>query len=162
MQEKNKQIHSVIALLSQICTLPLAHCEEVIVTEIKRNFIKANSQVIEILKQKNVGEDALKRQVESKLSRIRKRCYIALDAEKAADFAKVYSKEVGKYLRRFKIEKREHSRWKNKIKQTKNAVLKITMDSVNGKECHEDTGVAVLRREDETETSNDNKEKNLP
>ena len=48
------------------------------------------------------------------------------------------------------------------MKQTTNAVLKITMDSVNGKECHEDTGVAVLRREDETETSNDNKEKNLP
>ena len=128
----------------------------------KWNFIKANYQVIEILKQKNVREDALKKQVESKLSRIRKRCYIALDAENAADFAKVYSKEVEKYLRRFKIAGREHSKWKNKMKQTTNAVLKITMDSVNEKECHEDTGVAVLKRKDETETSNDNKEKNLP
>lgn len=45
------------------------------------------------------------------------------------------------------------------MKQTTNAVLKITMDSVNGKECHEDTRVAVLS---ETETSNDNKETNLP
>ena len=162
LQDRNKQIHSVIDLLNQICTLPLAHCEEVIVTEMKRNFIEANYQVIEILKQKNVREDALKKQIESKLSRIRKRCYIALDAENAADFAKVYSKEVEKYLRRFKIARREHTKWKNKMKQTTNAVLKITMDSVNEKECHEDTGVAVLKREDETETSNDNKEKNLP
>ena len=159
LQERNRQFQSVINLLNQICTLPLAHCEEVIFTEMKRKFIKANHQVIEILNTKNVKEDALKKQVKSKLSRLRKRCYIALDTEIAADFARVYNKEVEKYLRRFKIARREHDKWINKMKQTTNAVLKITMDSVNGKECHEDTRVAVLS---ETETSNDNKETNLP
>jgi hypothetical protein len=69
----------------------------------------------------------LKRQVESEL------VILPLMLIKAANFAKVYSKEVEKYLRRFKIAKREHSKWKNKIKQTINAVLKITMDFVNGR-----------------------------
>ena len=165
LAEKHTEGHveAMIALLNEICNLPLACCEKEF---FEANLSKANFKVIETLKKKEEGalkspdtlkktvkeavlkktvdEAVLKKTVESKLSRLRKKCYLAINAgncAKASDVATVYKREVMKYLRRFKNTNSECGKWKNKIK--------ITMDSVKEKECHENTGVEGFEKEDE-------------
>ena len=139
-------VEAMIAQLNEICNLPLACCEKEV---FEANLSKANFKVIETLKKKEEGalkspdtlkktvkeavlkktvdEAVLKKTVESKLSRLRKKCYLAIDAgncAKASDVATAYKKEVVKYLRRFTNTKSDCGRWKNKVKQNTKAILK--------------------------------------
>ena len=75
--------------------------------------------------------------VRSKLSRIRKKCYLRKDKNATNE----YVREVHKYLRIFKPKRREREKWERKIQKTCNDVAVTPLDR------EEDVAVTPLDRE---------------